>query len=148
MDLHLGLGSGAETAIAIVSGVLTLLLMGLLLRSACDLAGLDPSPHYVRCLIVSLILTLLSGSAAYGVFTAIGGLNLGDPAAVAANVLVDVPVFAAVGTVICLIAFRLRFGRAFLIWLLYTLLDLLVGAVIFLLLMGGATTVGAARRLF
>jgi hypothetical protein len=148
MDLDLGLGTGALVAVSAVGGVLGLLLSALLLRSACDLWGLDPAPSYLRCLAVTLITDLVNAPIGYGIAVGVQALHISDTATAVIAILVAVPAAAAIDTVVFLVAFRLRFAQAFMIWLIYSLFSLLVGAVIFMLLLGGATTVGAARRLF
>lgn len=137
---------------ASVGGVIGLFLAALLLRSACDLCGVDPAPRYLRCLVVALVVGLIHAAIGYGLgrgmlaFASL--LHLSDTAAAVLAVLADVPVSAAVSTVAFMIGLRLRFTKALLVWLIYTLLSLLIGAVIFMLALGGMTTIDAFGRLF
>jgi hypothetical protein len=148
MNFDLGLGVAGNITLSIAGLVALFLLLALLLRSACDLSGLDPSPGYLRCLIVAAVFELLAGAAGYGVALAIRAVSLPETLLIVANIVANVAINAAVGTALFLIAFRSRFTKASLLWLIYALLRLLVGSLLFLLAIGGWTTVGAVRRLF
>lgn len=152
MGFDFGLSPTGLIGVSVVGGILGVLLSGLLLRSACDLSGVDPAPSYLRCLVVALILGMINGALGYGIGLAAhavtSALHFSDTAGAVLGVLADIPVSAAVSTMTFIIAFRLHITKALLVWLVYTLISLLVGAVIFMLLLGGATTVGAVRRLF
>src|SRR5947209_20428481 len=119
MDFDLGLGVAGLVGVSLVGGLLGLLLSALLLRSACDLCGVDPAPSYWRCIVTALVLAVLTAPLGYGVSLGVGAfasaLHLSETAAVILAVLADVPLTGAVSTLVIFIACRVRFARAFLI---------------------------------
>lgn len=132
--------------------VMGLLIAGLLLRSACDLCGVDPSPSYLRCLVVALIQMLLNAALGfgmgYGVEAVATAIRLPDELAVIVGIGLTLLPSALLSTLINLIAFRAGFIRSFFIWLVDLLLNLLVMAIIVLILLGVAAMIGGIDRLF
>src|SRR5690349_21379269 len=105
MEFDFGLGTGGLIGVSVVGGVLGLLLSALLLRSACDLGGLDPAPSYLRCLVVALITGLLNAPIGFGIGVVVQALHLSETAAAVVGVLVALPATAAISTLVYLVAF-------------------------------------------
>ena len=126
-------------------------LAGFILRSACDLVGVDPSPSYRRCVLVAVLLALVGGPVIAGV--ALGhkalsiAMQLPDAFAIAAAILVGVALSAIVCTVTYVLAFRVRLLKGASVWLVDSLMRSLLGGVAALLIVGIWTTVEAVRRL-
>ncbi len=148
--MNLGIGQvGVESW---VPGILIgLFLAALLLRSACDLCQVEPSPGYWRCFALAVVLAPIGFGVSFGAEWAAGrvltqlGYATADPTVLV--VLLSLLVMAIVSVVIFVPVLRVRASKAALIWLLDTLLSGMVLAIMTLLMIGGWTIVGSIRRL-
>ena len=148
MDFALGPILIAAMSVGVIFG---LLLTALLLRSACDLCSVEPPPSYLRCIVVTIILTAISvpismgASIAAAVVVTALRFSAGNVPFVAT--LFALPVVAVISTLIFVVAFRVRVLKGSAIWLVNTLINSVVYAVMLLLLFGGWTLVDGVRRL-
>ena len=147
--MHLGTSA---IVLLVIAAPLGLLLAALLLRSACDLCSVEPSPPYLRCVILTLVV-LAAGAplvwcSRYAATTLGASLAFGDDLIVIVTLAVFLPVYALLSTLIFVPSFRVRPVTGVKIWLVNTLITSVVAAVVGLIFVGGWTTVDGIRRLF
>lgn len=137
-----------EILLLVVGGPLLILLFGLLLKAACDLCSVEPPPHLVRCLVIALVLAAVAAPLGYAAYWVGSLAGSSDTAIVLISLLVFLPLCAAISTAIFIPSLRVRPLKGARIWLIHTLINLVVGAVLGMLIVGGWTTVDSIRRLF
>jgi hypothetical protein len=144
------LGSNVWVVLALV-GLVSVAVATLLLRSACDLIGLDPAPTLRRSFTLVVVLTLLN----VPIFFAIHGLVQWIAPSFGwaqsdywwIGAALDLPALLVLCTFILMPALRVRVGRALRISVIFSLLCLLVSAVTGLLVVGVSTVIGSVARL-
>lgn len=138
----------ATLAVATVIGVG---LATLLLRSACDLIGMDPAPSWLRSLLVVVVLIVVEVPILYGLhrLALVSAPHLGIAATQAWMLTEALNALAllVVGPWVLIPFLPTRLGRAYRIMAVFLLLCALVGSVLVLLIVGMGTLVGAVSRL-
>lgn len=137
-----------EILLLVVGGPVLVFLCGLLLKAACDLCSVEPSPHLVRCLVIALILTAIAAPLAYAAYWIGKSIGSSESAIAVVAALVFLPAFALISTAIFIPSLRVRPLKGVRIWLVHTSINAVVGAVVGMLIVGGWTTVDSIRRLF
>ncbi|MCX7700033.1 MAG: hypothetical protein N2039_04080 [Gemmataceae bacterium] len=138
----------ATLAVAIVIGAG---LAMLLLRSACDLVGMDPAPSLPRSQLIVVVLIAVDLPIFYGLHQL--ALALAPPLGIATTQAwmlteaLNVLALLVVGPWILIPMLPARLGRAYRIMAIFLLLCALVGSVLGLLFVGMGTLVGAVSRL-
>ena len=137
-----------EALMLFIGGPIGLLLAGVLLKAACDLCSVEPPPHLVRCLVIALVLVAIGAPLGYGAHLLGKSLGPSENLAVLVAVVLFLPFFAIISTLIFVPSLRVRPLKGAKIWLVQTLINAVVGAVVVMLVIGGWTTVDSIRRLF
>lgn len=126
-------------------------LAALLLRSACDLVGMDPAPSLARSLLVIIVLIAVDAPIMYGLHQL--ALAVAPQLGIAASQVwiltesLNVIALLFVGAPILITLLPTRPGRAFRVMAIFLLLMALVGLVLVLLIVGLGTLIGALDRL-
>lgn len=147
--------------VIVVAGVLLALtawlLKALTLRCACDLWSVDPSPGYLRCLLVTTILwpfllAAMAGAVVGAMFLTAAFKPSPDNVVLLSVIFVScmfLPVSAVISIVTFVLAFRAnRVGivKGSVVWLLDTLLYGLICAVLALLVVGSITVIQSVTQ--
>jgi hypothetical protein len=138
------------------SGLSILVLVGLavaaiLLRSACDLTGVDPAPSWRRTLALVVIIGAADLVLVYllrALVTSIAPSRAWEPATQSiTTAALNWPILILLSASVLMPGLRLRLGQSLRIGAIFTLLGLLVSSVTGLLLVGVSTIVGGFARL-
>lgn len=138
----------SEILLLLVGGPLLFLIFGSLLKAACDLCSVEPPPHLVRCLVIALVLAAIVAPLGYVAYLIGKAIGSSETIIVLVSLLVFLPLCAAISTAIFIPSLRVRPLKGARIWLVHTLINMVVGAVLGMLIIGGWTTVDSIRRLF
>lgn len=141
------LGSNQLLMIA-VGGPILIVLFGFLLKAACDLCSVEPSPHIVRCLVVALIMTAIGVPLGYAAYWLAKSAGLTESSLAVAAIVIFLVAFAIISTLLFIPALGVRPIKGARIWLVHTLINSVVVAVGAMLVIGGWTTIDSIRRLF
>src|SRR5262245_34717077 len=125
-----------EAMLLFIGGPIGLALAGLLLKAACDLCSVEPPPHLVRCLVIAIVLAAIGAPLGYGAYLLGKTLGPSDTLAALVAVLLFVPVFAVISTLIFMPSLRVRPLKGAKIWLVQTLINAVVGGVVVMLVIG------------
>lgn len=133
-----------------VGGLLALVWATLVLRWSCDLAEV-PAPGFGKALLIVLLVGVIIGLGVFGLLiglTAVGSVTRWSQGTIAGLVFVlSVGLISILSIPLFVPLLRARFGKAAAVWMWQALMHGIVGAVLLLLLVGGATVVQGVGRL-
>lgn len=137
---------------AVASVPIALIVSGLLLKAACDLCSVEPAPHFLKCLLVAVVLQVLCLPLAVGIWFLgkyLGPtLNVTEAAGFTMALFTFLPAVAIVSIVTYILALRIGPLKSIKVWVINTLINAVVTAVAGLLIIGCWTSVESIRRLF